>query len=427
MKLTITPTRAVALLASASLVPILVSLPSTANAATATFAYGSYAGGTKIEALGTTITSDLTAQSAASGVAAQSSTNNLAKVNVASLVSVGAITTDVTGSSFGDGTQVVAHAKTVGVSLLNGLIKADVIETTARTSASSTSSPDASSNTTVLGLVIAGKKYPVNLPPNTTIGIPGIATVTINATATSKTKDGSIVVGDGVLVTLLKARGAAAAGATIAVNPVLAMESRAAAAKDGRPVAGRSYGTYVYAHVGDAVKAESGRTAPIGVGAIGTEGKTITNATARVRLPWVLDVAAVHTSGEGIQSPVLSEVTQTAGVASLNLFSGLITAKAIGAKAFTQRTGAGTTTNEGSLEFINLRIAGKAIPIDVSPNTSINVANLGRVTINEQTPTVVGNQVGMKVIGLHIVLDTARAGLPVGAEIEVAVAQTLIY
>jgi hypothetical protein len=67
----------------------------------------------------------------------------------------------------------------------------------------------------------------------------------------------------------------------------------------------------------------------------------------------------------------------------------------------------------------------------VAPNTKIHVANLGTVTINEQLTAVqeTGNVRfhGARTIGLHIVLDTKRAGLPVGAEVEVATTQALVW
>ncbi len=72
---------------------------------------------------------------------------------------------------------------------------------------------------------------------------------------------------------------------------------------------------------------------------------------------------------------------------------------------------------------VNLVIAGNAIPVNVSPNTSIDVAGLGKVELNKQ-----GVDAGKKINridGLRITLNTAQAGLPpVGAVIEFAIAAT---
>ena len=69
-----------------------------------------------------------------------------------------------------------------------------------------------------------------------------------------------------------------------------------------------------------------------------------------------------------------------------------------------------------------LVIAGQAIPINVSPNTAIDVAGLGRVELNKQG--VSESQKINRIDGLRITLNTAQAGLPVGAVIEFAIAAT---
>jgi hypothetical protein len=63
-------------------------------------------------------------------------------------------------------------------------------------------------------------------------------------------------------------------------------------------------------------------------------------------------------------------------------------------------------------------IAGTVINLNAAPNTTINVLNLGQITINQQIRTAHG----IIVRGLDIVIGTARNGLPVGAEIQLAVA-----
>ena len=40
---------------------------------------------------------------------------------------------------------------------------------------------------------------------------------------------------------------------------------------------------------------------------------------------------------------------------------------------------------EQSMEFVNLKVGGKQIPLDVKKNTRINVLGLGQVNINKQT------------------------------------------
>lgn len=412
-----------------ALAVVAAMVPGAAQATAPTFSYGGYAGGTQITAVGLTVSSDLTAESQVTGTGNQSKTNSVAKVNVAGLVAIGGVTTDSTGAPFGDGSAVRTHARTAGVSLLNGLIQVGAIDTVATASASSTSAPTANTTSTFVGLKIAGKSYPVNPAQNTFVTIPGIATVGINFSAAAANSDAAATIGDGLVVTLLQARAGAAAGARILVNPVYASVTKANTNVVGLPIGGFAYGSYVHANVGNQITVESGQTAPNSLPSYGTNGTTITNHTAKAYLAGVLNLGAIETAGNGVQSAALSDAMESAKITGLNLFGGLITATAIGTTAHVRVVGgaSGTATSDGALEFVNLRIAGKTIPINVSPNTKISVAGLGVVTVNQQDTLNNAAGIAERVIGLHIVLTVARGGLPIGANVEVATSGVVIY
>ena len=158
----------------------------------------------------------------------------------------------------------------------------------------------------------------------------------------------------------------------------------------------------------------------------------MSNTTGKVNVQGLLTATAVQSTVNGTSVPALSEATATSTITDLRLFpsllsSGVITATAIGSTSHV-RVDDGTPVTEGSLQFINLKIAGKAIPVDVAPNTTIQVAGLGKVVINEQTPIrAPGFGHAFRVIALHITLDTARAGLPVGAEIQLGHSYAVAY
>ncbi|HEX7739657.1 MAG TPA: choice-of-anchor P family protein [Marmoricola sp.] len=410
------------------MVAALTALPVAANASTPTYGYVGYVGGTQITAVGMTVNSDFTAQSQLKGYKPATDSNSIAKVKVGTLAKVGAITTDATDTAFGDGNQIVTHAKTAGVNLLNGLIKVDAVENTATASGSSTDAPTASITTTLVGLTIAGKSYPANVPANTGITIPGVASVVLNYQITGSAKDGAAAYGSAIQVTLLKKRGAAAAGAQVFLNPISAKIVKTANPKEGKPIGGLSYGSYVSANVGGSVSVESQRTASLGVPAYGTDGKTITNSTARANLSGVLHLGAIETTASGVQSDAVSDVNQTATVANVNLFNRLIHATAIGSTSHVQWASTGAKILEGDLQFVNLWIAGHKIPIDPAPNTTIHIAKLGTITLNKQEiAQVSGTGIGVRTTGLEIVLDTKKAGLPVGAVVQLAVSSGVIY
>jgi hypothetical protein len=75
------------------------------------------------------------------------------------------------------------------------------------------------------------------------------------------------------------------------------------------------------------------------------------------------------------------------------------------------------TTRLGS-RLLNLTVDGNAIPVNVAPNTKLDLAGVGTLVINER----VKQRWGGYVRALHLTLTTAQYGLPVGAEIEVGVA-----
>lgn len=422
------------ILASATLVAAMTmslqGLPQ-AHAATETFAHAAFAGGTKISAVGTTITSDLTAESAVSGVQPASDSNKIASVRANGLVQTGVVTTDASAVRSGNGFTTTAHARTANVNLLNGLIRISAVDTTSTAESNGTDAPTASSSTEFVGLTIAGKKYPINVRENTGVTIPGVATVVINASQTATSGESVVTQGAGLYVTLLKARNGVAAGAEIMLNPTYTMITPAKDTDGGHPLGGGGFGAYAYVNVGDEVEAETGKLGGKMMPPLGTGGLPVSNTTAKVNVPQLIRADGVATTVTGTSIPALSESTVSSKLANLNLFpslfGGLITATAIGSTSHVRLDG-GTPVTEGSLQFINLKIAGKPIAVDVPKNTTINVAGLGKVVINEHKELrVPGVGHAYQVIALHITLDTARAGLPVGAEIQIGASQAFVY
>ena len=403
-----------------------------ATAAIDSWAYAAYAGGTKITAIGTTVSSDLTAESSIYGKTPAEDSNKVATVKVSSLAQIGAVETDTKAEKFNDGFKTTSHARTANINLLNGLIKATAVETTAIAHSSSETTPSASSQTDLVGLTIAGKKYPINLPTNTGITIPGVASVVVNFSKTAVQDHSVVSQGAGLVVTLLKARNGVAAGAEIILNPTFSYIEPSTLENGGAQLGGMGFGAYVFAHVGDEIEAQTGHLGQKPMPGLGTNGVPLSNTTLKVSVPQVLNIEAIESTVEGTSTTAVSEAKVTSKLAGVRLFpgllgGGLIQATAIAATAHTRLEG-DTVLNQGDFQFVNLRIAGKAIPVDVGPNTTIDVAGLGTVTLNEhKSVRVAGFLTGYQVTALHIVLDTERAGLPIGAEIEVGVAQSLVW
>jgi hypothetical protein len=373
------------------------------------------AGGSKVTALDGTVTSDLTALSVLQGITVpNSSHNDIAEAHVGDLLATGAITTSETASAAGSGAELVSHAKTLGVSLLKGLITVDAVETNG-TSVFDGSTIDASTHTTFANIKIANVDLPVNIPHNFTVNIPNIAKVVLDYSVTYKTGEQVQTVGAGIFIQLLQPYAGSPLGTRIYLNPVY---SALSAHVPHLPVllGGSAYGSRLSVNGGDLIGINSGRTAFLTMSAGGTSGQTITNSTAGINIPHVLVGGAVQTTERGSKTNTTGDVLTTSRIAGVNLFDGLITADAIKATAHVHAYSDGHITINDTVSLLHLTIGGHAIPVTVSPNTRINVAGLGTVILNQQF----GNSFDTNVRAIYIKLSTARAGLPVGAVIELA-------
>ncbi|MEO6470428.1 MAG: choice-of-anchor P family protein [Aeromicrobium sp.] len=391
-------------------------------AADPSFNYFAYAGGTVIRAAGTTISSDLTAQSSISGtVVPRSASNQVASVNVAKLANVGAVETSTKSERLvGGAVRLTSHAKTLGVNLLDGAIKADAVETTNITTGTPAGGLTAVSTTKYVNLKIIGVNLPVNIPENYKVSIPGVATIVLNANIVT-TQDGVIFSqGYGLGIWLLQSAGGAPVGSTIVLNPTYAAMAPPVPVNQAQ-VGGYAYGTHVLVNAGPDISGQVGKTANVSTAPGGSGGKTSTNTTATAKVNGVLTAGTITSTTTSTVTTSSAEVTNTDEVAGVNLFNGVITADVIKTTAHSKRVGT-TLTRDTKLSFVNLRVAGKLIPVDVGPNTTINVAGLGKVVINEQATTSNANRVR----GIYIKLLEPNGGLQAGAEVEVSVAASWI-
>ncbi|GAB3866415.1 hypothetical protein GCM10028801_38580 [Nocardioides maradonensis] len=419
--------RIVAALAATTLTTAILSITSTADAVTAKYGFLASAGATQVNAVGLTVQSTATASSTIVGATSQTASNSAVGAQAGTLLVAGAATTDATStvSSVG-GVTLVSHARTADVSLLNGLIKIKAVDTTATVVADGTNPPTASMTTQLLGLNIAGTSYPTTFAPNSGLTIPGVVTIGFNAQAISTTADSAAILGAGMKITLLENASGTSAGASVLLNPIVDFLQPDNVDMPGSPLGGVAFGTYVAANVGNQVQVKSDPTAVIFMPQGGTSGSPRTATVATANLPGVLNAGAVTSTATGIRTEALSQSTMSSTVAGLNLFNGLISAQAIGTTS-TASVGS-TSTAKGSMTLVGLTIAGRTIPINTAPNTTIHVANLGTVTINQQMTDVRPGYIHqVTTYGLHVVLDTAQAGLPVGAEVYVAASQATVW
>ena len=388
------------------------------DGSTSPYLYIGHAGGTQVQALGTTIRSDLTAASGVEGFTFPAHDDNRAAgVNVGSgLVKIGAVTTWADAVPVAHGTRTITGARTADLSLLGGLIKADAVETVT----TATKTPDgvsSSSSTKFIGLTIAGQEYPVNLPKDFNITIPGIAAIVANSSTAYTVAGGTYITGFGLYVGLLKPFKDMPAAATVLLNPTQSIVVPAPPPAAPQ-IGGIGYSSAIKANVGPALDLDAGASAFVSTPPGGTQGETIQNATAEVTVPSVLHVAAAKSWTTGKTVPGRGKVKVNNELAGLNVLNGLITADVISAGVVVKKKKSKKVTTRLGSQLLNLTVAGNAIPVNVPPNTKLDLAGVGTLILNEQ----VRESWGGYVRALHLTLTTAQYGLPVGAEIEVGVA-----
>ncbi|MCX6395935.1 MAG: hypothetical protein NTV23_05575 [Propionibacteriales bacterium] len=388
------------------------------------YTYQGSSGGSQITALGSTISSGLTASSNLSdSVVPNQSSVSVASVQVAGLVDLGAITSGQQAVASGDGVKITSGVKIAGISLLGGAIKADAIESTSFASASS-AGLDGGTSTTFVRLTIGGKAYPLNVPPNTKVEIPGLVEVVINEQRVDKSIPGKTVRtrGTALHLTLLKQQGQAPAGAEIKLNPTQALIVPIGDNATPSAVGGFAYATFAGIAAGDSIKVLAQPTGIVMLPSTGTDGQEYSVTIAAANIPGVAEVGAITTRANAKTIPGYSDVTTGARLAKINLLGGLIKADAVDVTAHVT-TSAADNVAEATTNLVNLVVAGKKIPINVAPNTQIYILGIGQVYINQQL-TKPGYSA---VVGLRVTLSTKKFGLPIGADIHVGVASSYVF
>lgn len=121
------------------------------------------------------------------------------------------------------------------------------------------------------------------------------------------------------------------------------------------------------------------------------------------------------TTSKGAASATIQTVTS---VQNVNVLSGLITAKQIQGEVASTITATDATSTVVDASVVGLTVAGKAINTTPGPNTTVQIANLGYVVLNESGLTNGANYtyIGLSMIDLHVTVANSQ-GLPIGAQI----------
>lgn len=342
-------------------------------------------------------------------------TNKVASVNLGKLGRVGADTSQSRSILNTAGRTAQSTSQIAGVNLLGGLISA----TTLKTVTSSTYTPAKTSygtnSTTVAGLKIAGRTFPLGAAPNTTIALTlggkPLAKVVLNEQYKA-TVNGLVNATTTALHLTISASNTL--GLPIGTNVYIGRSYAALKATPAGFATGSAYGTRTT--VAGAVK--SGPTALAGVAC---DGGDRTASIASSAVPGLVNLGAVKSTTSSVTTPKLTS-SATNQITGLGVLGSLISARAITASTTTSRSSftAPATTTDTS-KFAGLKIAGVPVITDsVRPNTTINLASLGTVTLHKVTKTALG----IRVVMISITLNKTLGSLAKGTVVEIGVSET---
>ncbi|KNH23200.1 hypothetical protein ACU18_00145 [Arthrobacter sp. ZBG10] len=380
-------------------------------------AYGSY-----IVNADKSLVSGPTASSTISCTAAtgKTSSNNVAATNVPLVGSVGAAQTNIKTLLTATGKRTEANSTIAGATLLGGLISAGTITSKSTADKSTTGAYSGTNETTIADLKVLGIAVKASPAPNTVIDLKdpllgSLGKVTLNGQEKRLVNGTYQVATTAIRVQILKA---GLPGLNIGTDIRLGVS----AAKLTPPQAGYFTGN------GFSTKAsllsglvKSGATA---YAEVKCAGGTSTANVAGASIPGVLTAGAATTNTNATLTPA-PKVTVINTLAGLNVLGGLITADAIKAETSASRaTAGGTVTLTDTSTFTNLKIKGLAsINASVAPNTVVQVAGLGKVTLHK----VFKSSSSVAVVMVEIVLEQALGALPTGSKIQIGSASSGVH
>ena len=406
-------TRSLPLGATAALATIgllLAGAPS-AQAATTPATVGLFASAYGSTAAVGPITSGKTAYFAACSTTAGSTYgNDVAATDLGGVVgTVGAVVTK--GSRTGNTLEVTST--TGATSLLGGLVRAKAVASTS-TSALAGTALRTSGSTLITGLTIAGVPTQVPAGVGSRIDLPGIATITFNAQAVTSTRASTQLTVDALRIDVLKGNRLGLATGSV----VVASSTSGASRPTAYPASGLAYGTA--AKVG--TLAVAGASAYVAMPCGGTGGSVVKRGVAALAVPGVVTSSAITSTAQSVEASGSTTSVLGSTVDGVDLLGGAVTADAITARSATTRTSAGLSSTSTGTVITNLRVLGTPVSLGTKPNTSIDVAGLGRLTVQK----TVKQTNGLDVTGLELKLGADRLGVRAGTVVEVAVARSRV-
>jgi hypothetical protein len=338
--------------------------------------------------------------------------NATAHVNLSSLGQVRAVRTQSGTRHTRSGLlETVSRARTAGVSLLNGAIKLKALSSTAV--ARPRRHAALSGRSQFLGLRIGGKLMSAHPKPNTSLKIPGLVKLTVNAQRRTHVNGVRRITVDALKLTLLHGSKLGPLGTTVLVG----QSSAALHNLRSSVLHGASSGSEIT--VGGLVTSSPTFRTLLPCG--GTDGQVAHHRGVGIHLSKVLKTGVIRTLAKGSDGLTPSSSTR-ATIGKVNLLGGLIKARVLRAQANVTKVGGHVTrTNLGS-HFIGLKINGKPMNDNISRNTKFSLLGIGTLWLDR----VIKSPRGLQVHMIELVLGHKFNGMRRGTVIDIANARARV-
>ena len=192
----------------------------------------------------------------------------------------------------------------------------------------------------------------------------------------------------------------------VAIGAMSGLMSTAARAAQTPYVSGQGYAAVVNLATG---------TQQFAGAALPPEGGMVDADVDAAAVASTLTASTLNSITTGMADSAVGSAQTSAEAADVSILNGLITARQVlgVASSYVNPQAAGSSTDGSAL--LDLVVNGVPLAGTPSPNTRIDLAGVGYVVLNEQTPT--GNGVttsGISVNMIHVVLRNALTGLTTG-------------
>ncbi len=397
------PTHYLLAASAAAALGLTLVTPAIAQAATYVPAGGSAYGSSA--QVGPVTSGRTSAVSLCTTKAPDTKSSTTAAVNLPGLGRIGAVTTKVSSSTSGGTRSATTTTSTASTTLLGGLVTASAITTKATVSRTSTGAYTTAGSTTLAGLKVAGVAASSTPKANSSITIPGVATVKLNAQSGSSASGDHAFAVTGLQVVLLKDNRLGLPTGTIVVGSSRASLNTA--------VHHRAYGSAYGTTVDLAGVVRSGQTAAVAQPCGGSNGQTRSNHVAAVSIPGVAKVGAVVSTTRSTDTSTRTTSTSTSTIGAVDLLNGVVTLDGVTTRAEAVRTGTTVTGSSTGTTLTGLKINGKPVAVSAKENTTVRIAGVGTLTLRG----VVRSSSKIQVHALQLKLDTAVGGLTTGTVI----------